>query len=826
MTVNLSLLAGAGAQFFDNNGVILSGGLVYTYAAGTTTPQTAYTTSAGNVAHTNPIVLDSAGRVSSGGEIWLTQGQTYKFVLKTSASITVGTYDNISGSSDPGNIYAAFAAPSGSSLIGYLPAGANAVATTVQTKLRESVSVADFGAVGDNSTDDTTALQNAIDYAVANGVQLNFAAKTYKITAPLTVGSATPNTSGSFQLAGERASIVNNFGTTILLYGTGFSCIMEFKAGAFRNCGMSGIRLSCNTVPAADVYAATAGIYFSQTAYSGLHFEDLHITNCRYAIYIVANGYGNGEFNTYTNVSSLLVQKFFVMASGTGQAFGHMFYGCHMLAYANTGSSEYVFFDLGDGNGGYTLYCLNFNATVVGTTTSTTHTATYFKNGGANGPVYFKGGRIEGLTTLISNNCDTSYSEISFEDIDFAGVYSTATKPLVSSTTQSYGYVTFKQCLIPVRDTALFNVVLNTADKFKYNFDRCTIAKYEGSTAFQFAIYPGNLGVGSIAFNECLVRRGAIYENYEILNKTYTGANGVSLSSNINDSNSVISGTPENLIKQANFGAATPTSPWVSSSAFSVYQTSGVNVNNFSGSPYAVYLQMAAGLTIYQDVFSVTAANQAIHYLASVAPSVGNTTNKLQIQLSNPTTGEIYDTVVFGDSISGSSLAISIVKLDALTTGATGTVRLTWSTPSSNSGVIAVYLDWQTVSSQAQFGYVNTTTATVSYSHPWGNVGNLRAFGRMSIPYIARTAVGLESLPDVESDLAISRTSKRLIYYANSHGNELPNQDVGTAYPTTGNWPAGWIRWNSAPAASGTIGWVCTAGGTSGTWNTFGAISA
>jgi hypothetical protein len=81
MTVNLSMLAGAGAQFFDNNGVPLAGGLVYTYAAGTTTPQATYTTSSGGTAHANPIVLDSAGRVPSGGEIWLTDAVSYKFVL-------------------------------------------------------------------------------------------------------------------------------------------------------------------------------------------------------------------------------------------------------------------------------------------------------------------------------------------------------------------------------------------------------------------------------------------------------------------------------------------------------------------------------------------------------------------------------------------------------------------------------------------------------------------------------------------------------------------------------------------------------------------------
>ena len=63
MSVTLSLFAGVGAQFLDNNGAILSGGLIYTYTAGTTTPLTTYTTNLGTVAQPNPIVLDSAGRI-------------------------------------------------------------------------------------------------------------------------------------------------------------------------------------------------------------------------------------------------------------------------------------------------------------------------------------------------------------------------------------------------------------------------------------------------------------------------------------------------------------------------------------------------------------------------------------------------------------------------------------------------------------------------------------------------------------------------------------------------------------------------------------------
>lgn len=96
MSVFLSPVGGVAAQFFDNSGNPLSGGKLETYAAGTTTPLVTYTTSAGNVAHTNPIVLNSAGRVANSGEVWLTS-VPYKFVLLNSADVIIATYDNVIG---------------------------------------------------------------------------------------------------------------------------------------------------------------------------------------------------------------------------------------------------------------------------------------------------------------------------------------------------------------------------------------------------------------------------------------------------------------------------------------------------------------------------------------------------------------------------------------------------------------------------------------------------------------------------------------------------------------------------------------------------------
>ena len=104
MAVNLSPVGGAAAQFFDNSGNVLTGGKLYSYLAGTTTPAVTYSTALGNVAHSNPIILDAAGRVPS-GEIWLATNIAYKFILQDQNAVQIGSYDNIIGFGSGGQGY-------------------------------------------------------------------------------------------------------------------------------------------------------------------------------------------------------------------------------------------------------------------------------------------------------------------------------------------------------------------------------------------------------------------------------------------------------------------------------------------------------------------------------------------------------------------------------------------------------------------------------------------------------------------------------------------------------------------------------------------------
>jgi len=92
--MSVSLSTWFDARFFKTgNNAPLTGGKIYTYLAGTTTPAVTYSNDSG-ATNTNPIILDADGRAN----IYLDDAVSYRFILKDANNVTQKDVDNIRSS--------------------------------------------------------------------------------------------------------------------------------------------------------------------------------------------------------------------------------------------------------------------------------------------------------------------------------------------------------------------------------------------------------------------------------------------------------------------------------------------------------------------------------------------------------------------------------------------------------------------------------------------------------------------------------------------------------------------------------------------------------
>ena len=172
------------------------------------------------------------------------------------------------------------------------PTGTGAVTTTVQAKLRQTVSFEDFGAVGDGTTNDTVAIGKAFDYAISTGVAISMGAKTYLVTAGVLQKTGTISISGAgaksiFKTLGDNSTsiikLINNYGGRLQNF--------KIQGGAVTRLG-SGMGLWL--AQGKDLFVF--GLEVEQVSAAGIFNEgctDTTITGCK-----IKGSKADGIFNT------------------------------------------------------------------------------------------------------------------------------------------------------------------------------------------------------------------------------------------------------------------------------------------------------------------------------------------------------------------------------------------------------------------------------------------------------------------------------------------------------------------------------------------------
>jgi hypothetical protein len=152
-----------------------------------------------------------------------------------------------------------------------------AVQQTVQTKLEQYVSVADFGAVGDNSTNDATAIQAAVNALPASGGTLEFlSGKTYVIGTPI-------------NFTGKSDFTVTGFGATIRCGATRITSYLNLDGAA--NATIIGLTFDGRVAQMPLYTSGDFPAFYNVGVYSNTGVAGLKVQNCTFKnLYTVAGG--------------------------------------------------------------------------------------------------------------------------------------------------------------------------------------------------------------------------------------------------------------------------------------------------------------------------------------------------------------------------------------------------------------------------------------------------------------------------------------------------------------------------------------------------------
>lgn len=692
---------------------------------------------------------------------------------------------------------------------------------------------------GISGTDNTTQLQAAINYCLANrGRKLVLPNGGMKITSPLTVGT---NSSGSeaqtsFCISGQGrdslAASVGAGGSAIVMVGTGKASILNLKKSAYRY-----LRFENFTLASATQDGAAVGILFDTSADTQFSFHNVRVTGATTSVRHNVGTGANGEFTEfhYCRFDEFTTGYY----SDSTQMYGPKFLNCQWTPLVGG-----LVWNFTRGVGGQIIgNDISFGGITVGDGVD----RVIQTNGSAPDTLMVVGGRWEGVDTLIK--VPVQGGETANPHISLVGV--TATSFQGTAPAIDLGYPTNNRVAIQIdlTDCLFTSIDQNNAPKlWSVSVARSSQATITINRCMFLALTPVVAFAGTanstwtdqirntVTFKDCLGFDNTMQNAMTTfpINKVYR-SEGI----NISDDRSARPLVPQagrmnNLLLQSNFGEpgsnGTATSPWVHTGTAHFLGNTGTlldgsNPREITPLGWSVEIDTSSG--VYQNVTAVnvtTATSKKVIYQARAAfRSGGNAT----FAFTNTSSGRVYDQTTVRSPGNGGYIP-TFVHLEAfIPPSELGNLRLSIATDSADS--VQLLFSYQFVSDQYDAIFAPTTSGTVVKTQGWDAQSyEAKVMNRLQIPYKTDASMaGNSNLAEPEAEIYQSSTTElyRMYFPTNTVWGALPKQDVGSAAPVSGTWVAGWIRWNTAPAASGTVGWVCTTGGTPGTWKTFGAIA-
>lgn len=673
------------------------------------------------------------------------------------------TSTNVEGAlQEVGADFAAIAAPSGSSLVGYNQGGTSAVNRTVQSRLRDFVSVKDFGAVGDGVTDDTAACQLALN----TGGNIFFPDGEYRIVGRLSVsGGQNVVTFGATLTADPVGSYLGIFG-----------CDGD-------DIDISGFRFKGNGVGTNT--ASESGFTQLGAAVRGRSVKNITIRNCSFDDFVLV---GVDEaivgFNTCSGITVTENRFFTSCAVGTDVNLAYYTGDCIVSKNHSTAATDKFCYISSVGSASVdpagtdisvtshhvisdNIYIKNNGAVVPGGRhgiivhynggdSHSTITGNILVNGARHG-VYLRGDNTVGADTtgpdIVSNNI------IRY----FGGLEATG------GSLTGYGY----NSGIKIENTKPAIIDGNLIEHCGYNTD-------------------GTERTTSISAGMDIIRaiRNVVVSNNQITNIRGAGMNfspTVPLASGDYSIDKLL--IEGNIVKDTTGGGI-------------VVLTDG---NGTGTNP-------ARAITIQNNIVDVSVDN-----FAGIGVSTTNNSGAC------PETS-IRGNTVTASGAATNRWGILVHPVGAVAYQITGnTLRdleqgIALSRPVGNGGVSVAYTDHRILGPNIQI----TQNIFVDCTEPV--YFRTTATGRLGVVDPSNIFYGTSAKPDANMNKFNALLTGNLIGY-DASGNALL-EIFSNAIPTAAQqYYAGDRIMNKAPVAGGTIGWVCTTSGTPGTWKTFGSIA-